>query len=425
MVGYMKQKVYDVIVIGGGPSGMMAAGRAAHLGKQVLLLEKNNSLGKKLLITGGGRSNITNAEFNEHLFLEKFQDARKYLFAPLSRFGVRDTMAFFQGLGMPTKIEAEKRVFPVSDSAQSVWDALVEYMKRGKVVVQSNSEVVGLEFTDGWVTGVRLKNNEVYQAKSYILATGGRSRPETGSTGDGFDWLHRLGHRINNTRPALVPVRVRETWAHALSGLSFTGAKLTLFHQGKAQESRRGKILFTHFGLSGPMVLNMSKGISEYLEYGPVIVGVDVLPSINHGELDKKIVEVFGLEKNKRVKNVLSALVPPLLVPALLELSRIDPEKQVNSVSRDERLRLVERIKNLELTVTALMGFEKAVVSSGGVVLDEVDFRTMQSRLYPNLYIVGDLLDIDRPSGGYSLQLCWTTGFVAGTDAAHKDKQNK
>jgi predicted Rossmann fold flavoprotein len=416
----MKQKYYDVIVIGGGPAGMMAAGRAAECGANVLLLEKNDSLGKKLLITGGGRSNITNAEFDQHLFLAKFEKAGKFLFSPLSRFGVQDTLDFFQALGMPTKVEAEKRVFPASDTAQSVWDALVKYMQKGRVTIISEAEVTGLEHSENLITGVRTADMAVYQAKAYILATGGKSRPETGSTGEGFKWLKVIGHKVNNSRPALVPLRVRESWVHSLSGLSFTDVKLSFFHQGKKQESKRGKLLFTHFGLSGPLVLNMSKSISEFLEYGDVLVSLDILPSLNHGDLDQKIVAMFSSQKNKQVKNVLDRLIPPLLVPALLEVAKIDPDKQVNSITRDERLRLVENIKNLTMTVTALMGVDKAVVTSGGIALEEVDFRTMQSRLYSNLYVVGDILNIDRPSGGYSLQLCWTTGFVAGTSASEK-----
>lgn len=413
----MKQKYYDVIVIGGGPAGMMAAGRAAQCGASVLLLEKNDSLGKKLLITGGGRSNITNAEFDQHLFLAKFESASKYLFSPLSRFGVQDSLDFFHALGMPTKVEAEKRVFPASDSAQSVWDALVKYMHQGHVTVLSQAEVTGLEYAEKRIIGVRTADMAVYQAKAYILATGGKSRPETGSTGDGFRWLKAIGHKVNNSRPALVPLRVRERWVHSLSGLSFTDVKFTFFHQGKKQESKRGKLLFTHFGLSGPLVLNMSKSISEFLEYGDVLVSIDILPTFNHGDLDQKIVEIFSGQKNKQIKNTLDSLVPPLLVPALLDVAKIDGEKQVNSITREERLRLVENIKNLTMTVSGLMGVDKAVVTSGGLAPEEVDFRTMQSRLYPNLYVVGDMLNIDRPSGGYSLQLCWTTGFVAGTSA--------
>ncbi|MEK9151589.1 MAG: aminoacetone oxidase family FAD-binding enzyme [Patescibacteria group bacterium] len=414
---------YDVAVIGGGPAGMMAAGRAAQCGARVLLLEKNSSLGAKLLITGGGRSNVTNAEFDRNVFLGKFRDASKFLFSPLAAFGVQDALDFFHAHGMPTKIEAEKRVFPVSDSAQSVWDALVQYMRQGSVTVLSGMEVTGIDAADGQISGIRLKNGDVVQAHAYILATGGKSRPETGSTGDGFRWLHSIGHTIVEPRPSLVPLRVRESWVYLLSGVSFPEAKLTVFQNGikqgdkRAFPPRRGKILFTHFGLSGPLVLDMSRDISEFLQYGEVTVSLDLSPRMNIGELDAEVQSLFAPNKNKQIKNSLDGLVAPLLVPVLLRLASIEPEKPVHSISREERLALVRLLKDLRMTVTGLLGEDKAIVTSGGVALEEVDFKTMRSRLYPNLYLVGDILNIDRPSGGYSLQLCWTTGYVAGTAA--------
>lgn len=424
---------YDVTVIGGGPAGMMAAGRAAECGARVVLLEKNTSLGAKLLITGGGRSNVTNAEFDRNIFLGKFKDAAKFLFSPFSRFGVQDALDFFHAHGMPTKIEAEKRVFPASDSAQSVWDALVGYMRQGSVTVLSGMEVAGMEVEDGHISGIRLKNGDTLRAHSYILATGGQSHPETGSTGDGFRWLEKIGHRIVESRPSLVPLRVREEWVHSLSGVSFPEAKLTVFQNDKKQDeksislprkafpSRQGKILFTHFGLSGPLVLNMSRDISEFLQYGEVTVSIDLFLHMNIGELDTEVQGLFAPNKNKQIKNSLDGFVAPLLVPVLLGLAGIDPEKPVHSVSREERLALVRLLKDLRMTVTGLLGEDKAIVTSGGVALEEVDFKNMRSRLYPNLYLVGDILNIDRPSGGYSLQLCWTTGYVAGIAAAGKE----
>lgn len=421
---------YDVAVIGGGPAGMMAAGRAAECGARVVLLEKNASLGAKLLITGGGRSNVTNAQFDRNIFLGKFKDAAKFLFSPLATFGVQDALDFFHSHGMPTKIEAEKRVFPVSDSAQSVWDALVGYMRQGEVTVLSGMEVGGIEAVDGQISGIRLKNGDIIQAHAYVLATGGQSHPETGSTGDGFRWLEKIGHTIVKPRPSLVPIRVRESWVHTLSGLSFPKAKLTVFQNDKVLgnkkacpprrvfPSRQGKILFTHFGLSGPLVLNMSRDISEFLQYGEVIVSIDLLPHMNIGELDTEVQALLAPNKNKQIKNSLEGFVAPLLVPVLLRLASIDPEKPVHSISRAERLALVRLLKDLRMTVTGLLGEDKAIVTSGGVALEEVDFKNMRSRLYPNLYFVGDILNIDRPSGGYSLQLCWTTGYVAGTAAA-------
>ncbi len=408
---------YDVIVIGGGPAGMMAAGRAAEQGAKVALLEKNTSLGVKLLITGGGRSNVTNAEFDEHIFLAKFGAAGKFLYSPLSQFGVQSALDFFHAHGMPTKVEAEKRVFPVSDSAQSVWDALVKYMRAGNVTVLTGMEVVGLETNDGVITGVKLKNGSLMQAESYTLATGGQSRPETGSTGDGFRYLKHIGHTIVEPRPSLVPLRVRESFVTALSGVSFPDAKLTYFQKEKKIESRKGKVLFTHVGLSGPLVLNMSRNVSEFLQYGEVKVSLDLMSEKNIGEIDHDIQVLFESQKNKQIKNSLDGFLPSVMIPVFLELVDINSETPVHSISREERLKLARLAKDFRLTVTGLLGTDKAIVTSGGVALEEVDFKYMRSRKYTNLYLVGDVLNIDRPSGGYSLQLCWTTGYVAGTAA--------
>lgn len=409
---------YDVIVIGGGPSGMMAAGRAAEKGARVLLLEKNSSLGRKLLITGGGRSNITNAELNLNIFLEKFRENAKYLFSPFSKFGPKECLDFFRDLEMPTKIEAEKRVFPQSDSAVSVLEALKSYMKQGKVDIRYNSVVSRIEQEKSRISAIYLKDGERLEARAYILATGGKSRPETGSTGEGFNWLQFVGHTIVEPDAALVPVTVREKWVKQLSGMSVKNAKVTVFQNGAKQLSKKGKVLFTHVGLSGPLVLNMSKDIGEHLKYGKVEVSIDFFPELDAGATDRMIQALFQEHQNKKTKNILGKIVTPLLSPILGTLSGIDQEKFINKVSREERLKLVKVLKDFRMTASGLLGVEKAIVTSGGVDLKEVDFRTLQSRLYPNLYLVGDILNIDRPSGGYSLQLCWTTGFVAGESAA-------
>lgn len=419
---------YDVIVIGGGPAGMMAAGRAGACGARVLLLEKNDSLGKKLLITGGGRCNVTNAEFDEQLLLGKFKDTAKYLFSPFSQFGVQATLDFFHGRNMPTKTEAEKRVFPASNTAQSVWDVLVGYMKENAVTVQSSAPVAGFDVSDGRIIGVSLKSGEQREARTYIVATGGKSHPETGSTGDGFRWLKKIGHTVTESQAVLVPVVIEESWVHTLSGVSVADAKLAILQKNtagtweKADKAKRGKVLFTHFGLSGPLVLNMSKDIRERLQYGEVMLSLDLLPQTDLGSLDKQIQKVFEENKNKKIKNVLGLVVTPAFVSPLITRASIDPEKSVHSVSREERLFLGRTIKDMRMTVSGFLGEEKAIVTSGGVALSEVDCKTMQSRLYPNLYLVGDVLDIDRPSGGYSLQLCWTTGSVAGTHASQNNK---
>lgn len=418
----MDEILYDVAVIGGGPAGMMAAGRAAACGARVVLLEKNASLGAKLLITGGGRSNITNAQFDPHLFLAKFGDAAKFLFSPFAQFGVEETLDFFHAHGMPTKVEAERRVFPQSDQAQSVWNALVAYMREGSVAIRPGSQVTGIEVASGLVQGLRMQDETLLVAGRYILATGGKSHPETGSTGDGFDWLSDIGHRVVAPRPALVPLRVAESWIAQLAGVSLAEAKLTAFQNDqKILPARTGKILFTHVGLSGPLVLNMSRQVSEFLPYGPVVIAVDFFPRVNLGELDQELQAILALAKNRQMKNSLEGLVLPALIPTLLGLLGIEGGRPTHSLTREERLSIGRLLKDFRVTATGVLGAQKAIVTSGGVDLAEVDCKYMRSRLYPNLFVVGDMLNIDRPSGGYSLQLCWTTGFVAGSAAAEGD----
>lgn len=414
---------WDVIVVGGGPAGMMAAGRAAERGLKVLLLEKNPGLGKKLLTTGGGRCNVTNAEFDDRALLERFKDSAKFLFSTFSQHSVENSISFFNGLGMETKIEAEKRVFPASDDARSVWQALIEYMKRHKVTVHSNAAVSGFVQTrPGRIDAVKLagknsKDPETIAADTFILATGGKSHPETGSTGEAFDWLRKIGHQVAEPTAALVPIEVKDAWVKALSGVSLPKAKITLFQNGVKQTVNRGKVLFTHFGLSGPAILNMSSEVGELLKYGEVVMSLDLLPEHDYATLNDALQKLFASEINKKFKNAIGGLIPDAFIPITLERSNIDPDKACNSVTREERLSLVKLLKDLHIRPTKLLGADKAIITSGGVALTEVDFKTMQSRLVPNLYLVGDILNIDRPSGGYSLQLCWTTGWVAGSHA--------
>lgn len=412
----METLSFDVAIIGGGPAGMMAAGRASELGAKVILLEKNPSLGVKLLITGGGRCNVTNAQYDVRTFLKKYKDNDKYLFSAFSQFDVEKSIKFFNENGMPTKIEAENRVFPVSDSSQSVWDVLVNKINRGQVEIKTKAVVCGFEKNNNKITGIKLKNGETIIAKNYILATGGTSRPETGSTGDGFNWLKDLGHNVLPSNEALVPIALKDSWIKNLSGLTLQNIKLTTFQNNTKQETHRGKVLFTHFGISGPTVLNMSKDIGELLKYGEVEIRLDLLPDLDHGMLNSKLQELFLFDKKKKIKNSLGSLISTALVTRVLELSQISEDKIDNSITREERMRLIDSIKNIPMNVQSLLGSDKAIVSSGGVDLREVDFKTMKSKLIDNLYLVGDILNIDRPSGGYSLQLCWTTGWVAGTD---------
>lgn len=414
----MENTVWDVVVIGGGPAGMMSAGRAAEKGKKVLLIEKNDTLGKKLLITGGGRCNVTNAEFDDRKLLSKFKDGGKFLFSAFSEWNVKSTLDFFHIRKMDTKVEKELRVFPVTDKAQSVWNVLVENMKKNGVKVLSETPVLGFVLEDKKIVGVKIKKG-VISGKSFILATGGTSRPETGSTGDGYKWLREIGHTVIDSEPSLVPLAAKDSWIKKLAGVSLTEIKLTVMQNSEKQEVHHGKILFTHVGISGPTILNMSKDVGELLKYGDVVILLDLLPKYDHSKLNSSLQEIFKENDKKKFKNSLSTLIPTSMTSIVIELSKIDPEKQCNSITREERMNLISIIKNIPINIKGLLGVDKAVVSSGGVSLNEVDFKNMKSKLYPNLFLVGDVLNIDRPSGGYSLQLCWTTGFVAGDNAGN------
>ena len=428
---------------------MMAAGRAAELGARVILVEKNDSLGKKLLITGGGRCNLTNAEFDTRKFLEKFKNGGKFLFSAFSRFGIKETLDFFHRLGVETKIENEQRVFPVSGNAKTVFDALLKYLKKNKVEIILNSPVVDILMDinsnchphaggnldlinasldprlhgDDKVCVIKVKDGKEILARKVIIATGGTSRPETGSTGDGFAWLRKIGHAVIEPAPSLVPIAVKDDWVKKLAGLSLANVKIATFQNDAKQETNKGKIIFTHFGLSGPAILNMSRSIGELLKYGEVIISLDLFPSENHGALNLKLQELFKENHSKKFKNALHALAPLAagLASAIVEMSKINPDTECNSITREERLALVNILKNIPIRADKLLGAEKAIVSSGGVSLREIDFKTMSSRLFPNLYLAGDILNIDRPSGGYSLQLCWTTGFVAGSSSGKSE----
>ncbi len=424
-------EVYDVIVIGGGASGMMAAGSAAASGRRVLLLEKNAKLGEKLAITGGARCNITNATYNVHAFLKNYGVSGPFLFSPFSQFGVKSTFEFFEGLGLPLVVQANNRAFPKTEKATDVVKVLMKYLKSGGVEIKTSSPVEKILHSAGKINGVvaggppspgaSARRRITYTAKSYILATGGVSHPETGSTGDGFLWLKELGHTVKPPTPTIVPLKTSDKWSHMLSGISVDGAKITFYLDKKKSFFKIGKILFTHFGLSGPLILNSAGQVGDLLREGKVTAGIDVYPALDAGQLDKKIIELFGVHKKKQLKNVIKEIVPPGMAPGVLELLEAEKELhlggKVQMVPKEHRKIIVNLLKKLPVTVTGLMGFDKAVVADGGVPLNEIDTRSCRSKIHKNLFITGDLLHINRPSGGYSLQLCWTTGFVAGSNA--------
>ncbi len=408
---------FDVIVVGGGASGMMAAGRAAELGKRVLLLEKNPKLGEKLKISGGGRCNITNAEEDIHAMLKNYGKSAQFLYSSFSQFSNKDTFTFFEKLNLPLVVQARKRAFPYTEKAFDVFASLEKYLKSGKVVIMPNSKVSRIMKEANRIVGV-VSGGSTYTATSYIIATGGVSHPETGSTGDGFNWLKALGHTVVTPTPTIVPLSTKESWSHALSGTSLTFMKITFFGEEGKKFSKTGKLLFTHFGLSGPLILNSAGAVADLLHSGTVTAQIDAYPDTNLGALEEKIISIFDANKNKMIKNVIDEIAPHGMGGGLWPLlSNINPDTKVHSITKEQRRSLAEKLKSLPLTITGLMGYDRAVVADGGIPLTEVDTKTMRSKVLENLFVTGDLLHINRPSGGFSLQLCWTTGFVAGTHA--------
>ncbi len=409
--------LYDVIVIGGGASGMMAAGRAAERGRKVLLLEKNKYLGEKLKITGGGRCNITNAEENERILLSHYDTMARFLYSPFSQFGMRDTFSFFESRGLPLVVEGQKRAFPKTQKAIDVFAVLEAYLKKGKVKVQINTPVRDIVSTEGRIEKIIARGKE-YSAHSYILATGGKSHAETGSTGDGFGWLKDLGLRVHEPTPTIVPLSVRESWIKSLAGVSLKHIKISFYVRDTKAFSLKGDILCTHFGLSGPLILNAAGKVADLLHQGDVTARIDVFPDLDLGALDKHLTTTFDRNKNKTLKNIVKEITPPGTGAAILKLlPTIDPNIKIHDLTKERRKELGGLLKALPVTITGLMGYDRAVVADGGVALAEVDMRTMAVKKYSNLYIIGDLLHVSRPSGGYSLQLCWTTGYLSGSSA--------
>jgi len=412
----LKNQYYDVIVIGGGAAGLMSAGRAAERGKRVLLLEKNRKLGQKLAITGGGRCNITNAEDDVKELLSHYGDAEQFLYSAFAKFGMKDTFTFFESKGLPLKVEVRKRAFPKSEKASDVVKILVSYVKQGKVEVRLGTTVKKIVSTSGKIEKVITSTGE-YSADSYILASGGVSHPETGSTGDGFSWLRALKHTVVDPTPTIVPLRANNTWIHLLSGKALPGVKIAFYLEDKKQFAVTGNILLTHFGLSGPTILNSAGKVVDLIHSGQVKATIDLFPTLDIGALDDKLVECFESNKNKLLRNAVREFLPAGTTDVLLSLvPSFDPEKKVHDVTKLERRTLIDVFKVLPVNITGLMGYDKAVVADGGVPLTEIDTRTMCSLKVSNLFVVGDLIHITRPSGGYSLQLCWTTGYVAGSN---------
>jgi hypothetical protein len=410
---HKSDKKFDIAVIGGGPAGMLAAGRAAELGAKVVLLEKNSALGKKLLLTGNGRCNITQIDHDAKGFVEKLGKNGKFFFSAFSAFGPNEVIEFFEKRNLSTKVEKNGRVFPITDDAIDVLSTLTKYLKDGGVEIITNAQVIGFEFGENKISGVKLKD-QIIQADKFILATGGKAYPTTGSTGDGYAWVKELGHTIVTPMPALAPVRIKEDWVGDLQGLSLEDAHISLWQNEKKQASFQGELLFTHFGLSGPLIINASKAISVLLQKGLVTIELELFPELATFELDKKLVLAFEKNNKKDIKNYFREILSRKMLELILKLAEIDPDKKLNFLTKKERQKIVALLKSLKFTVLDVMGFESAMITSGGIALKEVDPKTMQSKIIENLYFAGEILDLDGPTGGYNLQICWSTGYLAG-----------
>ncbi len=393
---------------------MMAAGCAAQRGKRVLLLEKNKDLGEKLKLTGGGRCNITNAEYDIKKILKHFGKAEQFLYSTFSQFSAKDTFEFFESRNLPLVIETHKRAFPKSQKAYDVLRVMEKYISNKNVTIRKNSPVKKIMAKDGLITCVVTKE-ATYTADSYVLATGGTAYPKTGSTGDGFKWLKGIGHCVESPNPNIVPLSVKDKWVKDLSGVSLSFMKITFYLNGEKAFSKTGKILFTHFGLSGPLILNSAHRVADLLRAGVVTAEIDAFPDTSLGAFEKRILKIFNTNKNKAYRNIVKEIAPDGMADTLIGFSIIpDALTKVHSISKEERKAIARLMKSFPVAIKGLMGMDRAIVSDGGVVLKEVDTKTMRSRLYRNLYLTGDLISANRPSGGYSLQLCWSTGFVAG-----------
>lgn len=408
---------FDVAVIGAGASGLMAAGRAAELGAKTVLIDRNDRPGRKLALTGGGRCNLANRSLNTENLKEKLGRNGRFLFSSLRDFSVNDTLAFFASLGVETRTEAEGRVFPISNRAEDVIRALENYLDRNRVVRAFDQKALGFETAGKRIAGLRTEAG-IIKADRFVLAAGGKSYPATGSAGDGYAWLGELGHSVIDPRPVLVPLATKQPWTKELSGLSLRNVRVTAIGNDRAQASETGDVLFTHFGLSGPAILNISKAIGLMLKDSDVEIVIDFHPELELEGTDRLIRNVFLKNQNRAAANAVSDLVPERLSPILLRFAKIEPERKVHFIEREERRKLARLLKGLRFGIERTLGFETAMVTGGGASLKEVDPKTMRSKMIDNLFLAGEILDLDGPTGGYNLQIAWSTGRKAGESAA-------
>ena len=403
-----------VIVIGGGAAGMMAAGIAAERGLNVKLIEQNKMLGKKLRITGKGRCNLTNACDEVEELIRNVPTNGSFLYSAFYSFDNQMTMDFFEKLGVPLKVERGNRVFPVSDKSEDIVNALRSFLIKNNVeIIRDRVDEILTE--NGKASGVLTKDRGEIFCDSVILATGGMSYQSTGSTGDGYTWAENLGHEITDIRPSLVPIQVDEKWAVELPGLSLKNVQISVINQkNKKIYTDFGEMMFAHFGLTGPIILSASAHIRNIGKENYKIV-LDLKPALDHKQLDARILRDFQENQNRDFCNSLGGLLPSAIIPTVISLCEIEPHKKVNSVTKEERSRLVEVLKGIEFNVTDFCPIEQAIITSGGVNVKEINPSTMESKLVPGLFFAGEIIDVDAYTGGFNLQIAFSTGHLAGS----------
>lgn len=407
-----------VIVVGGGAAGMFAAIAAAKNGHQVTLYEKNEKLGKKIFITGKGRCNITNAADMEELF-DAVVTNSKFLYSSFYGYTNQNVIDFFEDAGVPVKIERGNRVFPISDHSSDVIRALEREMRKVGVKVCLNTEVKSVEAEKGKFNKVVLKDTTTQTADACIVATGGLSYRSTGSTGDGFRFAENVGHKVTQCFPSLVPMETKEPWICELQGLSLRNVEAKILDGKKELYKDFGEMLFTHFGVSGPLIISASSYVGKKFmdkngQKKELTLEIDLKPALTEEQLDQRVLRDFEENHNRQFKNAITKLFPTKLIPVMLELGGIDPEKKVNSIEKEERKQFVHLIKHFRMTLTGLRDYPEAIITKGGVNVKEIDPGTMESKLVKGLYFAGEVLDLDALTGGFNLQIAWSTGYAAG-----------
>ena len=405
-----------VAVVGGGAAGMMAAVFAARNENEVYLYEKNEKLGKKLFITGKGRCNLTNTADMEELFAAVVSNP-KFLYSSFYSFTNEQTIAFFEELGVKTKVERGGRVFPVSDHSSDVIRGLERELNRLGVHIVLNTEVKELLAVNGSVRGLLLASGKRTDADAVIVAAGGLSYPSTGSTGDGYRMAESCGHKITPLSPALVPMEVKEWYAKELMGLSLRNIVITITDGSKKLYQDFGEMLFTHYGVSGPVILSASSITGSRLKEKELTLHIDLKPALTKEQLDKRVLREFESNHNRQFKNAVAGLFPAKLLPVMVDLSGIPEEKRVNGITKEERKKFTDLIKDFTMTLTGLRSYSEAIITRGGISVKEIDPGTMESKLIKGLFFAGEVLDLDAVTGGFNLQIAWSTGFLAGAHA--------